>query len=226
MKKMKAAVILFTFLLPMNFYAQDTGTASASQPASASAGENTELSLAKKLFIGFDLSGGFSKSIGGNFSDGSIVVKFAPAGAAVLHYYITNSLGIAVNIGYHFFSSYEEDSTAAFHHDFKLHYLSFSFMPIIRFNGIYFAFGMYLGFPISAKYEGTNPSLLSKISCYTTPDIGFQFKAGYIFRLSAKADMYAGVEIKNQLSNFYSNMNYNGKVFAFYVNLGWLFNVK
>ncbi len=226
MKRLTLSLIFFlTFnliLIQLSYSqtSQSAGSAtqySTSTFAQTSTNAEIEASLDRALYFGFQIGFGLSKQNSGAYEFSNTKPKFSYSFSVTGLYYFMKEFAIRFELGNHFLRSRDINEIDAGgngnYSNYDLQYLFVSIAPMIQFKRIYFYFGIYFGFIMKAQFDSNN-NQDSKLSMYTLPDIGLLFGIGYMFKVSEKVNISAGIELKNQLNTFRIYNLAGGKIFA------------
>lgn len=178
-----------------------------------------------KFMLGANISGGFSRNITSIYAsdpDSSFIHKFSAQFTFRMQYFFLDKLGLHFDVGYNFVM-FGEESNGVFE-KYELHYLYFTIAPVIRTDNVYFFFGPYLGFPISGRMDD-NFGEYSDASDYTNPDLGINMGAGYMFKLSSSMYLYAGINIKYEITSFKQTSASKNRYLSVYVDVSFLFDI-
>ncbi len=179
-----------------------------------------------EFMLGLNLSFGMSRNVYRVYAsdpDSSIVHGFSSQAACRGAYFFSDNLGVMFELGYNFVNFKEESNGAYEKH--QIHYLFMSIAPMLRLKNVYFFLGPYIGIPLFAEFKDNFGRYDDITGDYTIPDIGFTMGAGYMFQLTHKMYLYAGINVKYEISAFKQTSSNKNRYLSIYVDVSLLFDL-
>ncbi len=171
--------------------------------------------------VGVNIAVGLSRQSSAVLEDSNLNVNFCGVLTVRMFLYFNKNVGILVDLGYmNFITKENKDDGSQISVD--MHYIFGLFAPVFRFHNINTYFGLYIGVPISFKYDAKS-TFIDGTDKATRPVYGLGLGIGYLWDLGRVFALHFGFDFKYHLINPLPNAGLSSKPFSILLSVGVLF---